>query len=133
MKNAFFTFIIFIFLIVTLPLKTLDTWMPADIRLDTGDTPGANDSEYPQITCSGNNVYAVWYDYRNGGSDIYFNCSTDNGVNWQTSDIRLDTGDTPGANYSLGPQIDCSGNSVYVIWGDRRNGFGQDIYFNYVK
>jgi hypothetical protein len=130
MKKSSLIFIIFIFLIVTLPLRTLDTWMSTDIRLDTGDTAGANSSKYPQITCSGNYVYAVWYDYRNGFYDIYFNYSTDNGVNWQSSDIRLDTGDTAGANASYKPQITCSGNNVYAVWEDNRNG-NDDIYYNY--
>jgi hypothetical protein len=105
-------------------------WMYPDIRLDTGDTPGANDSKDPQITCSGNNVYAVWYDNRNGNYDIYFNYSTDNGANWQSSAIRLDTGDTAGAKHSYNPQVACSGNNVYAVWYDQRNGY-HDIYFNY--
>ncbi|MGB2957002.1 MAG: sialidase family protein [Anaerolineales bacterium] len=123
-------FMIFIFLIVTLPLKTLDTWMLTDIRLDTGDPVGTNTSERPKITCYGSNVYAAWMDFRNGNMDIYFNSSTDNGVTWQSSDIRLDTGDTAGANSSEYPQLTCSDNNVYVVWFDYRNGAG-DIYFNY--
>jgi hypothetical protein len=130
MKKLFIIFIVFIFLIFALQLKTLDTWMPTDIRLDTGDTAGANSSYDPQITCSGTNVYAVWRDNRNGNPDIYFNYSTDGGVTWQSSDIRLDTGDTAGANDSYGPQITCSGNNVYAVWHDYRNG-AADIYFNY--
>jgi hypothetical protein len=109
---------------------TLDTWMPTDIRLDTGDTAGANNSVYPQITCSGSNVYAVWYDYRNGSYDIYFNHSSDSGATWQSSDIRLDTGDAAGASNSYSPQIAYSGNNVYAVWYDSRDG-NYDIYFNY--
>jgi hypothetical protein len=130
MKKSFIIFIVFIFLLITLPLKTLDTWMSTDIRLDTGDTAGANSSRDPQITCSGNNVYAVWEDSRNGSYDIYFNYSADGGANWQSSDIRLDTGDTAGANHSTDAQITCSGNNVYAVWHDNRNG-SYDIYFNY--
>jgi arylamine N-acetyltransferase len=131
MKKASTIFIIIVFLFITLHLKTLDTWMPADIRLDTGDTPGANNSYDPQIACIGDNVYAVWEDYRNGYTDIFFNYSTDKGANWLSSPIRLDTGDTAGANYSTNPQITFSGNNVYVVWQDRRNGTHYDIYFNY--
>jgi hypothetical protein len=65
-------------------------WLPTDIRLDTGDTPGANDSVYPQISSIGSHVYAVWRDSRNGAGDIYFNYSIDNGVTFQTTAIRLD-------------------------------------------
>ncbi|MGD9347563.1 MAG: sialidase family protein [Candidatus Aminicenantes bacterium] len=106
------------------------TWQASDIRLDTGDTPGANSSQAPQISNNGDNIYVVWYDGRNGGFDIYLNFSTDGGATWQASDIRLDTGDTPGTNSSFAPQLDVSGNYIYVAWEDYRNG-GADIYFNY--
>jgi hypothetical protein len=105
-------------------------WLPTDIRLDTGDTPGANDSRWPQISSSGGNVYSVWYDSRNGERDIYFNYSTDDGLTWQATDTRLDTGDIPGANDSTGCWVRSSGSNVYVAWRDSRNG-KDDIYFNY--
>jgi len=106
------------------------TWQADATRLDTGDTPGTNDSISPRITCSGDDVYVIWRDTRNGNGDIYFNHSADRGANWQASDTRLDTGDTPGANDSLYPQITCSGDHVYVTWNEDRNGF-PDIYFNH--
>jgi hypothetical protein len=130
MKKTFLILIPFVLAFV-LPLKTLDTWMTPDVRLDTGDTPGAHFSNYPQIASSESNVYVVWEDNRNGIYDIYFNYSNDNGLTWQFSDIRLDTGDTAGANASYNPQIAFSGNSVYVVWLDYRNGSFSDIYFNY--
>lgn len=46
------------------------SWLPSDIRLDTGDSPGAGESGLVQLSCSGNNVYAVWHDDRNGEYDI---------------------------------------------------------------
>jgi hypothetical protein len=105
------------------------TWRAGDIRLDTGDSAGANKSENCEISCSGNNVYAVWHDDRNGAWDVYFNCSTDGGARWQTPDVRLDTGDSPGSYLSGLAQVASSGNQVYVVWQDQRNGLF-DIYFN---
>jgi hypothetical protein len=61
--------------------RTLDTgatWLPFDLRLDTGDTPGRFDSNSPRVALSGNRVHAVWHDERNavgGDGDIYFNIS----------------------------------------------------------
>jgi hypothetical protein len=104
-------------------------WLPSDIRLDTGDAAGVNESMYPQICSIGSNVYAAWQDFRNGAVDIYFNYSTDGGATWQTPDIRLDTVDTPGASQSYFPQISSNGSNVYVVWEDERNG-EYDIYFN---
>jgi hypothetical protein len=85
---------------------------------------------HPQLAASGNgHVYAVWADTRNGGSDFYFNYSTDYGITWQSSDKRIDT-DTPGANNSTSPKITCDDNGhVYIIWQDYRTG-SSNIYFN---
>jgi hypothetical protein len=56
--------------------------------------------------------------------------STDGGVNWQASAIRVDTGDAPGSHSSWNPHIACTRNFVYVTWCDWRDGDG-DIYVNY--
>ena len=111
----------------------------SETRLDT-DTPGAGESLYPEIISDTNgNIYVTWRDQRNGPGDIYFNYSSDYGATWQASDIRLDTGDAPGANHSRWPMISCDNNgNVYVTWDDYRNGIWADtswrkydIYFNY--
>ena len=91
----------------------------SETRLDT-DTPGAGASTWPSITSDNTgHVYVAWREYRNGSGDIYFNYSSDYGATWQASDIRLNTGDTAGASYSLWPTItsDSTGN-VYVGWND---------------
>jgi PKD repeat protein len=85
---------------------------------------------HPQIATDGNgHIYVVWEDTRNGSSDIYLNYSSDYGLSWQTSDIRLDT-DTAGVATSNSPQIGCDNSGhVYVVWKDERNGTS-DVYFN---
>jgi hypothetical protein len=107
------------------------SWRSSDIRLDTGDQAGAYESYDIDIACAGDNVYVAWQDARNGARDIYLNYSNDGGETWQTPDIRLDTGDPPGADYSWYPKIACSGENVYVVWHDYRPLAGADIYFNY--
>jgi len=48
----------------------------SDMRLDTGDAAGVNNSYNPQIAADeAGNVYVTWYDHRNGSADIYFNYS----------------------------------------------------------
>ena len=103
------------------------TWLASDIRLDSGD-PGAATSLVPRICCSGEAVYVVWYDDRNGASDVYFNRSLDGGSTWLSSDVRINRG-TAGAFESREPQICCDGSRVYVVWHDERNG-DWDVYFN---
>jgi hypothetical protein len=106
-----------------------ETWLVNPIRLDTGDTPGTNDSTNPQMSCFTSNVHVVWMDVRNGFSDIYYNSSTNYGTSWQASDTRIDTGDNPGANDSSSPQISCFSSNAFIAWEDYRNGLS-DIYFN---
>jgi hypothetical protein len=106
------------------------TWLSSDIRLDT-DNAGASDSKHARLACSGNNVYVVSQDERNGRSDIYFNYSPDAGDTWQSSDIRIDnkTADED----SRYPRITASGNRVYIILEDYRDGSHSEVYFNYLK
>lgn len=49
---------------------------------------------------------------------------------WLPTSTRLDTGDSPGMNVSIRPQISRSDSNVYVVWMDDRNG-SRDIYLNY--
>lgn len=106
------------------------TWLNSDIRLDT-DPAGSANSPSPQIAISGNSLYVVWIDLRDGRADIYFNRSLDSGTTWLPSDIRLDT-DLPGTSWSGAVKVAASGGSVYVTWQDSRNGgsLPDDIYFN---
>ena len=93
------------------------TWQDPDIRIDT-DVLGASHSRRPQIACDNTgHVYAVWEDQRNGGTDIYFNYSSNYGVTWQSSDKKLNS-----VLYALIPQypkITCDNSGhVYVVWDD---------------
>jgi hypothetical protein len=107
------------------------TWQTPDIRLDTGDIGNGNQSSFAQVACSGSNVYAVWTDWRNGEMDVYFNYSSNNGVTWQTPDIRIDSDDSTSPFLpTIQPQIACSGTNVYIVWEDDRNG-SRDIYLDY--
>lgn len=106
------------------------TWQPTDIRLDVGDAPGASTSEELDLTCSGNNVYAVWSDARNGQTDIYYNVSKDNGVTWQASDIRVEVDNVPGGHASSSPHVSAQQNFVYITYEDYRHG-KPDIYFHW--
>lgn len=96
-----------------------------DVRLDT-DNPEPGDSRNLRICRQGDDIYAVWDDTRNTDPDIYFARSVDGGVNWEP-DKRLDL--APVGVNSSNPRIACSGDSVYVVWVDRRNEYEGDLYF----
>jgi PKD repeat protein len=109
-----------------------NTWGGTDIKLNTG-TPGSTYAIWPEVACDeAGHVYVTWYDKRNGLGDIYINSSSDYGINWQPSDIRLDT-DTPGSVDSGYPEIAVDSNGyVYVIWADEQESVGgSGIYMNY--
>lgn len=80
------------------------------------------DSGYPQIAASGQEVYVVWTGtITDKNYDIYFARSADGG---QTFESPLDLSNDPGA--SGWPQVAYEGN-VYVSWVDNTTG-SYDIY-----
>jgi hypothetical protein len=112
------------------------SWLDEPIRVDRGSSAVF----FPQIAAANGSVYVTWPDNRHWspppwpwppqpilGSAIYFNRSLDGGLNWLTPDIRLDT--KLGIYATVFPQIAASGDSVYVVWRDTRNG-NSDVYFN---
>ena len=100
------------------------SWLADDLRIDT-DAPGQSDSVEPRIACSGGNVYVVWQDFRGGTPHVRFNRSSDGGATWQANDLRLDDGGAA----ARAPELAASGQSVYVVWSDQRNGTA-DVYFD---
>jgi len=110
------------------------TWQPSDAKINTGS---GSYTGYPAIDSGDNGIVCVSYaSLRNGRSDIYFNYSDTHGATWQPGDMRLDTGDAPGANSSETPLVsyDNAGNA-YIVWEDNRNNNANsyfDIFFNSV-
>ena len=75
-------------------------------------------SNYPSVSMSGSNVDLVWFDERDGNTEIYYNRSTDRGETWGT-DLRL----TNDPARSTDPCVLASGSNVHVIWTDARDNF----------
>ncbi|VVC04596.1 BNR repeat-like domain protein [Candidatus Bilamarchaeum dharawalense] len=91
---------------------------------------GSNSAANPALAISGSNVYVAWRSDLNSVQDntngeIYFKKSTDSGVNWGP-EVRL----TNAPEDSFSPSISASGNILYVVWMDMRDGYG-DLYFKY--
>lgn len=68
-------------------------------------------------------VHVVWYDRRDGNSQVYYKRSADGGATWGP-DVRLSNDPA----WREHPAIAASGNHVYVVWHDARDD-GLNIYF----
>lgn len=79
-------------------------------------TNNAAVSNYPSVAVSGSRVHLVWFDERDGNTEIYYNRSTDRGATWGT-DVRL----TNDAARSTDPCVAVSGPNVHAIWTDARD------------
>ncbi len=90
---------------------------------DTRLTNNTAYSVYPSVAVSGSALHVVWFDERDGNSEIYYKRSTDSGVNWGT-DTRL-TNNTALSEY---PSVTVSGSVLHVVWHDYRDG-NWEIYY----
>jgi len=104
------------------------------VRVDSDQPKGSAYSARPKIAVSdsGDDVWVVWEDSRDGASDVYF-ARSDNGGTTFKEDERLDGGDDKGEHDSFEPQICTDGvSNLYTVWHDSRNSdVNRDIYYNY--
>lgn len=63
------------------------------------------------VADAGGRVHVVWYDNRDGASQIYYKHSLNGGRTWEP-DLRL----APSADVQENPAIAVQGESVYVVW-----------------
>lgn len=101
------------------------SWLSSGFKIDRNST-GAR-SQNPDIAVAGSNVWVCYEDSRNLLDDIYVNHSSDNGINWLLTDIRMDT--DAGPNESAAPRIAAVGTEAHVVWEDQRNG-ANDVRYN---
>ncbi len=95
-----------------------DNWGPT-VRLT--NAPGV--SHRPSVAVAGNDVHVVWWDDRDGNSEVYYKHSADGGLKWG-EDVRLTN--APGA--SQFPSVAVSRNFVHVVWLESRDGSPQIYY-----
>ncbi|MBE0648637.1 MAG: exo-alpha-sialidase [Bacteroidales bacterium] len=74
---------------------------------------------YPSMAVSGSVVHVPWQDNRdgNGGNEIYYKRSADEGITWG-DDVRLSND----PNYSGLPSVAAAGSDVHIVWEDDRDG-----------
>lgn len=91
----------------------------ADVRM----TFDAFSSHNSAIAVSGSNVYIVWYDSRDGNTELYYKLSNDNGDTW-TADTRL----TNNSGKSWHPSVTVNGSVVQIVWHDDTPGNNEIFY-----
>ncbi len=100
-----------------------------DKNTRVNDDTGSSDQMHPRIAVRGNEIFIVWEDGRNGGSDIYFSKGVmKNGLPEFSKNTKVN--DIKGKHYD--PQIEVAGDNVYVAWQAEVNDSG-DIYFSHGK
>ena len=84
-------------------------------------TQNEDDSVYPQISSSSENIYIVWQEsvgsYGTSNYDIFFKKSNDSGETFG-SPINLSNN----TGFSEHPQIASVGNIIYIVWVDDSSG-----------
>jgi hypothetical protein len=79
-------------------------------------TTNAAVSNYPSVSVSGSSVHLVWFDERDGNTEIYYNRSIDRGTTWG-ADIRL----TNDVARSTDPCVAVAESTIHVVWTDARD------------
>jgi len=99
------------------PQSAEDVFENSDTRIDMAVELDPESGE--QETCaSGDHVYTVWADDREGTPAIWLNASSDGGNKWFSEAVAIN-GDPAAA---AAPSIACDGDRVYVAWEDARDG-----------
>ena len=98
-----------------------------NVRVDSNRGPGAIRSS-PSMVADNGNIYIVWHDTRNSGSDVYYTKSSNQGVSFLL-DVRVNDNPLDGTYQQL-PDVGFGNGNVYVVWDDGRAGLGiHEIYF----
>jgi hypothetical protein len=86
-------------------------------------------SKYPSVSFRGNTLMVVWSDrkyHSTGDDEIFFNSSSDGGVNWSGLQRLTNT-----YSQSIYPQLYDNDGTIHVTWyeHDTSGGYGSDIFY----
>ncbi len=105
-----------------------------DKNIRVNDDAGSGDQMHPQIAVEGGEIFIIWEDGRNGGSDIYFSTGAMKNGSLEFS-RNTKVNDISGKHYD--PQIEIVGDYVYIAWQAEKTQYlgtdGGDIYFSHGK
>jgi len=88
---------------------------PVQISNQTWDLPRHDESGYPVIAATGDNVYVLWrYTNPEGNREVFFSASVDSGETFSTINLSDDEGETGQTK----PAIAAKGDKVHVAWSE---------------
>jgi hypothetical protein len=137
-KSGKYIIVIITLLLIVIPTVARGTFIDNEDEKKSSDrrqfvsktinlSQNENDSVYPQISSTFNNVFVVWEEsiggYQTKNYDIYFRKSSDSGITFG-SPINLSNN----SGFSQHPQIASVGDNVYVVWEDNTSG-KRDVMF----
>jgi carboxyl-terminal processing protease len=85
-------------------------------------------SKYPNCAVNGSDVNVVWEEMRDGQWEIYYQTSSDGGINWLGSEMRL----TNSNGISIGASVCTNSSSINVVWNDTEGGNIEVYYKRYL-
>jgi len=91
-------------------------------RLDK-DIMADSPSSFPKALSNGEHTFMVWFDSRDGSSNLYASLSTDSGNSWSERDLQLDKGVKFKPFFPLATTIDKQGNFLVIWISDSLSGF----------
>jgi hypothetical protein len=94
------------------------TWLAADLRLDTDPLP--HPSVEIAVAADGAGAVVTWTDSRLGPNHVFANRTTDHGVTWLATDVRVDV--FAGTNSAGSSTVALQGGVAWIAWTDTRAG-----------
>ncbi|NOS84901.1 MAG: T9SS type A sorting domain-containing protein [Ignavibacteria bacterium] len=92
---------------------------------DTRLTIAEGNSIYPSISVVGQSVHLAWYDYRMAPAAIYYKRSTNNGTDWESEVLLVNSA----PHFAWDVCISVNNQNIHIVWADLRNAGDPEIYY----
>ncbi|MBA3064847.1 hypothetical protein FP803_05410, partial [Candidatus Woesearchaeota archaeon] len=102
-------------------LPSMSKTLPGTWSEDVNLTNNSASSKYPSAAIDNDVIHLVWQDDRDGGYEIYYKRSLDNGATWEQQRLTY-------SGSAVYPSVAVNKSNVHVVWQDNRDGYNQIYY-----